>query len=142
MRDLSVRIEISGETVTVGNIHGENPDDACFSYAPDYLRRPIYDDTLRRVRLAPAYDMISTVVYDESTWDMSFFIGGEVSLNKINTICFERATVEAGIGKKLAIARYDKLRSEFKTALISAKDQLISEGFSGSERLCKRIMSS
>ena len=40
MHDLTVRIEISGEPVTVGNIHGENPDDACFSYAPDYLRRP------------------------------------------------------------------------------------------------------
>ncbi len=100
----------------------------------------IYDKNLCRKKLAPAYDMISTVVYDESTRDMSFFIGGEKSLDRINSACLERAASEVGIGKKLAIQRYDRLRKEIKTALQESKNDLIRAGYNTAEQVYDRIM--
>ena len=37
----------------------------------------LYDPDLRSVRLSPAYDMISTAIYNASTREMSFNIGGK-----------------------------------------------------------------
>ena len=101
----------------------------------------IYDRSLKTISLAPAYDMISTVVYDESTRDMSFFIGGELSLDKINAACLERAAKDIGIGIKIAMQHYDYIASNLKPALISARNQMISEGFHAAERIYKLILS-
>lgn len=40
MRKLTVFIEINGESVYVGEITGKDSNDACFSYAESYLKRP------------------------------------------------------------------------------------------------------
>lgn len=100
----------------------------------------ISDKTLFNKRLAPAYDMISTVIYEESTRDMSLYIGGEKSLDRIDTGCFERAASEAGIGIKYAIKRYDRLRMSIKKALEDSKKDLIDRGYHIAEQIYDRII--
>ena len=99
----------------------------------------LYDEDLRHIRLAPAYDMVSTVVYSESTRDMSFYIGGELSLDRITDECFERAAEDAGIGRGLAMKRLADLRSKIKPALQTARDMLIDEGFSVAEKIYRAM---
>ncbi len=95
----------------------------------------LYDEGLKNIRLAPAYDILSTVVYNESTRNMSFFIGGEINLDRISDACFERAAKEAGVGRSLAMKHLDALRSGIGPALRSARDQLVAEGFPAADRI-------
>ncbi|MBO4396717.1 MAG: type II toxin-antitoxin system HipA family toxin [Eubacterium sp.] len=99
----------------------------------------LYDRTLKTIKLAPAYDMISTTIYDESTRNMSFFIGGEIALDRINSACLERAARDAGIGKKIAMQHYDQIASNIKQALKSAADQMVAEGFPAAEKVYDQI---
>ena len=100
----------------------------------------LYDEGMNRIRLAPAYDMISTVVYSESTRNMSFYIGGEVNLDRITDSCFEKASAEAGIGRALAMSRVEKMRSEIGPALKKARGRLNSSGFPGADRVYKQVI--
>ena len=59
----------------------------------------LYSEDLGEIRLAPAYDIVSTRVY-KMTNEMSFFIGGELNINKINRKSFEVAAQDMKIGKK------------------------------------------
>ena len=54
----------------------------------------LYGENLKTIKLAPAYDMISTVVYAESTKNMAFKIGGEFRLDKITRESFAKAAGE------------------------------------------------
>ena len=49
-----------------------------------------YDPDLRSVRLSPAYDMISTAIYNASTREMSFNIGGKRNLDLITEEDFRK----------------------------------------------------
>lgn len=40
MKKLSVQIEINGKNVYVGDIIGNNSNDACFSYTEEYYENP------------------------------------------------------------------------------------------------------
>ena len=100
----------------------------------------LYDEGMGRVGLAPAYDMISTVVYSESTRNMSFYIGGEVDLDRITDACFEKASAEAGIGRSLAMSRVEKMSSEIGSALENAKEQLVLSGFPTADKICKQVI--
>ena len=89
----------------------------------------IYGRDLKTVRLAPAYDIVSTVVYDRSSSDMAFSIGGHYRIKEINRKSFEAEAVNVGLGKKVAMKNFDRLVSGFEKAIDDAADVLVKQGF-------------
>ena len=102
----------------------------------------LYSSDMKTLSLAPAYDMISTSVYDSSTRNMSMRIGSEISLDRINRNEFEAAAVEAGLGKRVALSRFDRLAEDFIPALKSAAEELEDLGFHKANSLSNRILQS
>ena len=79
----------------------------------------LYGKDLRSIRLAPAYDLVSTTVYESSTREMSFFIGNALSIDEI---------------------RYNFICNHFREALREAADELQEAGFSKAEEIEERIL--
>jgi serine/threonine-protein kinase HipA len=61
------------------------------------------------VRLAPLYDIVSTVYYPELSRDMAMKIGGEYVSEKVVPSDFEQMAQEAGLGKPLVKQRVPEL---------------------------------
>jgi serine/threonine-protein kinase HipA len=57
------------------------------------------------IRLAPLYDVVSTVYYPELSRDMAMRIGDEYSSEKVTAKNFEQLAEEAGLGKPLVRVR-------------------------------------
>ena len=89
----------------------------------------LYDRNLRSVRLAPAYDIVSTIIYDTHSHDMAFSIGGESDWYKISRASFEAAADEIGLSRKLVMKRYDALQAGLEPALRQAAEELEAAGF-------------
>ena len=63
----------------------------------------LYSEDLKSIRLAPAYDIVSTVIYESSTKDMAFSIGNEYNIDKIDRNSFRQ---EAGKRKPVSGVYY------------------------------------
>lgn len=100
----------------------------------------LYDEELKTVRLAPAYDILSTVIYTSSTRDMAFSIGNEYDIEKITRDSFRREAANIGLGEQMAMKRFDYLANAFPDALNKACDELLGKGFNKSIDICERIM--
>ena len=61
------------------------------------------------VRLAPLYDIVSTLHYPELNRDMAMKIGGEYSSEKVSPKDFEQLAEEAGLAKPLVRRRVPEL---------------------------------
>ena len=57
------------------------------------------------IRLAPLYDIVSTIYYPELSREMAMKIGGEYSSDKVTAKDFEQLAEEAGLGKPLVRSR-------------------------------------
>ncbi len=99
----------------------------------------VYDRHLNAVRLAPAYDILSTVVYDSHSREMAFSIGGELEWSRIDRACFERACDEIGLNRKIFMKRFDDLSERFEPALEAAVEKLTADGFTGAAELARRL---
>mgnify|MGYP002856910178 CR=1 FL=1 len=99
----------------------------------------LYDDNLRNVRLAPFYDIVGTRVYG-LTKDMSFFIGGEIDIDKINRENFIIAAKDIGFTEKNAMNIFDTLANSFENALNNAANELIDSGFKSAGELKEKIL--
>ena len=100
----------------------------------------LYSQDLSRARLAPAYDVLSTVVYEQSTRDMSFSIGGRFDLHAITRSDFETAASQAGLGRRMAMNRFDRLCGLFEKSLNDAAAELTDQGFPGVTAIKERIL--
>ena len=100
----------------------------------------IYDEYLKGIRLAPAYDILSTSVYESSTREMAFNIGGAGSLDDISRASFEAAASEVGLGKQFAMRCYDRQCQKFRKALEQAVEELSALGFERAERIGASIL--
>ena len=100
----------------------------------------LYDAKLRYMRLAPAYDMISTTVYPSGSLDMAFFIGDDCRLDRIDEKSFEKAAREAGIGPGMAKNRFEKMLESFQPALEEAAGELTAGGFSKAQEIKEKIL--
>jgi serine/threonine-protein kinase HipA len=69
------------------------------------------------IRLAPLYDIVSTVYYPELSHDMAMKIGGEYSSEKVTARNFEQLAEEAGLGKPLVRARVPEMAERVIAAL-------------------------
>ena len=100
----------------------------------------VYSENLRTVRLAPAYDILSTVIYESSTRDMGFSIGGELCIDKITRNHFKAAAKECGLGEKMAMTRFDKLANGFEEALSNSAYELANREIFATLNLRERIL--
>jgi len=100
----------------------------------------LYLPNLQGVHLAPAYDMISTTVYESGTRDMSIFIDGKVSLDEVSRESFKNAARETGLGQALAMDRFDRMVELFEKALMESALALADSGMHDTEELAKRIL--
>lgn len=69
------------------------------------------------IRLAPLYDVVSTVYYPELSRDMAMKIGSEYSSERVTPKDFEQLAEEAGLGKPLVRARVPELAEKVIAAL-------------------------
>lgn len=99
----------------------------------------LYDEELKTVRLAPAYDILSTVIYTSSTRDMAFSIGNEYDIKKITRDSFRREAANIGLGEQMAMKRFDYLANAFPDALNKARDELLGKGFNKAIDIYERI---
>lgn len=100
----------------------------------------LYSADWKTRRLAPAYDIVSTTVYEQSTRDMAFYIGAKCSLDEITAESFRQAAREAGIGEKMAMRRCEEMAQRFRPALQKAADELVSAGYPKAAELKERIL--
>ena len=102
----------------------------------------LYGSNLNGVRLAPAYDIVSTVVYEQCTREMAFAIGGERSLDAISQSVFRRAAQQVGIGERIAIEHFESMKNKFVPALDESAAILSENGYANAEQLKTRILRS
>lgn len=100
----------------------------------------LYSEDLKSIRLAPAYDIVSTMIYKSSTENMALSIDGICDINEITRESFEKAAHQVGIGAKMAMKRFDAMVNGFAGAINRAKDELKKQGFDQVETICEMIM--
>lgn len=101
----------------------------------------LYGKDLKTIRLAPAYDIVSTMIYESSTENMALSIGGDYSIRKITEESFAKEATKAGLGVKMAMKRLDTLRKNFVEALNTGAQVLEEQGFEGTKDIAEQIMS-
>ena len=100
----------------------------------------IYGENLKALRLAPAYDLVSTSTYKESTRDMAFNIGGRVSIDEIKRSSFMDAADEAGISRTFAVKQFDKMADGFEKALQRSASELAEVGYENAKLIAEQIL--
>ncbi len=100
----------------------------------------LYGRDLKQIRLAPAYDIVSTVIYEQSTRDMAFCIGGALSLDELTRDSFRQAAREVGLGERMAMRRFDAMAERFRAALHAASEELQADGYPKAAEIEARIL--
>lgn len=100
----------------------------------------LYDIHMEGISLAPAYDMLSTVIYKSATRDMSFKIGGTRNIDSIDEDSFKLLASRAGIGEKIAMSSYHKVLDRFESAIKEAAGELQEIGFENAGNMAERIL--
>ena len=101
----------------------------------------LYSEDLKSKRLAPAYDLVATRVY-RTTSDMSFYIGDELNISKINRSKFEMAASEIGLSRNLVLNNFDDVANKLEKAMADAAEKLAEKGFENAISLKDEILKS
>lgn len=101
----------------------------------------IYDSTLSTLRLASAYDVVSTTIYSGSTRRLSMHFGDATTLDAVSKDSFRKAAHEVGIGEKLAMKRLAAIAKKFEAAPNTTAEELTAQGFSNAAQLRNQIRS-
>lgn len=101
----------------------------------------LYDSTLSTLRLAPAYDVVSTTVYSGSTRRLSMHFGDATTLDAVSEDSFRKAAHEIGIGEKLAMKRLAAMAEKFEAALNITAEELAAQGFTNAAQLRDQVLS-
>lgn len=99
----------------------------------------VYDGNLKAIRLAPAYDIVSTILYDTHSSEMAFSVGGEIEWHRITRGCFEEACRETGLSSRMFMARLDSMADAFDGALSRAAEEMQYEGFTDAISMAEKI---
>lgn len=100
----------------------------------------LYSENLRSVRLAPAYDIVSTMVYKSSTEEMAMSIGGLYLIGEITRESFKQEASKVGLGVKLAMKHFDDMVAGFSNAMNAAKEEMVQQGFDNIDQIIEKIM--
>ena len=101
----------------------------------------LYSEDLKSKRLAPAYDLVATRVY-RTTSDMSFYIGDELNISKINRSKFEMVASEIGLSSNLVLNNFDDVANKLEKAMVDAAEKLAEKGFENAISLKNEILKS
>ncbi len=99
----------------------------------------LMDGEWRELRLAPFYDLVSTVCYEGLSMDTAFYIGGQCRINKINRVNLELAAKEIQISKRRAADEASVIVDGFETALQESALELVDEGIKDAPIMQQRI---
>lgn len=99
----------------------------------------VYSEDLKEVRVAPAYDIVSTRVYN-MTPNMSVYIGGEVDMNKITRENFRLAAKDISLSEKVVLKVFDEVAGKFEKSLHEAAVYLQEKGFKDALDLEQKIL--
>ena len=100
----------------------------------------LYSPDLKSMRLSPAYDIVSTAVYEQSTRELAIRIGGACSLDEVTRDSFRKAAADAGLGERMAMRRFDAMRSKFTRALHDSAEELAAAGFINAGEMENRML--
>jgi serine/threonine-protein kinase HipA len=100
----------------------------------------LYSPDMKKIKLAPAYDIISTCVYPESSRQMAIGINEVYDINQISRDRFSDAAEMAGLGKRMALERFDRMAERFEYSLRESARCLSEMGFSETESICEKIL--
>ena len=100
----------------------------------------LYGKDRRTIRLAPAYDIVSTMIYEESTEQMAMAIDGELDIRKITKESFRAEARHIGLGEKIAMRRFEQMQNSFERALAQAKEEIQDAGYPGVEEIYEKIL--
>lgn len=100
----------------------------------------LYSEDLKGIRLAPAYDLLSTVIYDSSTEKMSLNIDGEYDIRNINQKSFENEAKKLGLGKGIATQHFLSMVEKFEMALEQSTYELEEQGYGVAVDIHKQIL--
>lgn len=102
----------------------------------------LYNSNLKGISLAPAYDIISTTVYEASTRDMGLMIGNCLNIDDITHNSFREESQKVGINEKMAMHMLEEMFSGFERALRDTASELTEQGFRAANQLCEQILQS
>ena len=100
----------------------------------------LYSNDLRSIRLAPAYDIVSTAIYSGSNREMAIGIGGERNIDVIGRNYFANAASDAGLNPRIALKRFDMMADRFEKALSTAAENLSEEGYFNAKVIKEKIL--
>ena len=100
----------------------------------------LYSNDLRSIRLAPAYDIVSTAIYSGSNREMAIGIGGERNIDVIGRNHFANAASDAGLNPRIALKRFDMMADRFEKALSTAAENLSKEGYFNAKVIKEKIL--
>lgn len=89
----------------------------------------LYSEDLKTIRLAPAYDIVSTVIYESSTDNMALSIDGEYKLHNITKTHFENEAESVGLNRKMAMKRFDDMCNKFSKSIDMACEVLENQNY-------------
>ena len=102
----------------------------------------VYSPDMKSIRLAPVYDIVSTCVYKESSRQMAIGIGGMFDIDRITRKEFEMAAEDAGLGKRMAMDRFNRMADKFESTLKEQAAALSEMGFEESGSIFDKILQS
>jgi serine/threonine-protein kinase HipA len=100
----------------------------------------LYGEDLKTIRLAPAYDIVSTMIYENSSEEMALSIDGIYHIYQIKRNSFENEAKYIGLGSKIAMMHFDNMVNKFKTAMKNAKDKMNAQGYDQVDSIYKQIL--
>ncbi|MBR5973977.1 MAG: type II toxin-antitoxin system HipA family toxin [Clostridiales bacterium] len=89
----------------------------------------LYSPNMKSIRLSPAYDLVSTTVYEQSTREMAFFIGNDLLIDHISRESFRTAARDIGLSERIALERFDRMKEVFLPAMEESATQLSDAGY-------------
>ena len=102
----------------------------------------LYSADMRNIRLAPAYDILSTCMYKESSRYMAIGIAGMFDIDQISMNHFMSAADDAGLGKQMAMKRFDHLANIFESTLKESAYVMSCIGFKDTDSIGEKILQS
>ena len=100
----------------------------------------LHSSDMQSIHLAPAYDIVSTCIYRESSRQMAIGIGGVFDIDQIGRKQFTDAAADAGLGRLMAMKRFDELAARFENALNTSARELYDQGFRNSIHISETIL--
>ena len=67
-------------------------------------------------------------------------IGNVMDIDDVTAESFEQVASEVGLGRSLAMKRYNMMRDKFERALSEAALELADEGFGAAVDMCRKIL--